>query len=864
MIFSPTRSEKQREERQRQEHSPAGKRSSDKTTATAPMNETGASPIKSSRERRRLFGKSKREDSPLKEFPKERKDEKQQRRRSSGAFNIIRNSLFSNNKDVQAAGEETVDTPRNSVGVSGALQIIYPYGSDGDGLGSSERQTVSCFRPPSVSDLSSSTPSSVSDNSPRAPIHTRSPRPMLTGKKPKASALGQDLLSQESEGTESESWDPTLSQKLKIGQHKAATQYLGGTQPGTGIKSLPSRPSLEPTLSQKLLLGHKEIEKNIEERKAPRVATRSHSPKLDGHFEKTAYKNRHSTSPSARSTASSRHSSGTNSKYRRPAHSDSRSPVRHRENDKMRSRGRSGPRNHLSTPTRHRTVSKSSSKGSPDPPASLPVSHRGSSGGTPQKTSLSDSARTKKPHGNTEIEYRSGITRSRSGDDDLLQRSRPPRSNNRSASPTFSLTEGKRHNRSPGRQHTNNPRTYTSHSNVAQATDKLKERNTSSTDIHPPERKRSKSMDDSMSSVKDRTVSPARKYDRKKESNTNSPSNSRSPSRYSKEASELDIAKRNPSERVNTKGRSLSLDESLSNRRPTEKLNDTNPTANTRRKDSTRSDSSTRSKASGKSPTNRRSPNTVPTSQKSNRSSTSKSPLRGDDSLLASRQSFLSSDSRQFLRSASPSARQNKPGIISTSKYRTPRTPSGRLERAGVRLSPASRAGIDRLHDSAKTFRSPPVSKSKLAVPTLPKTPSSLSQSENIMSPNLTAGHYKAINKMAAKKFLSPLGEVLPEDPPGDISPTTRSKSKVSISREDLASSENMGDASSAARRDRTRELKSQLRNLEKMNASMRSKSPSILDRPPEKGSKDFIRRPPRQSKSQSGDRIVSGRGLAA
>jgi hypothetical protein len=281
----------------------------------------------------------------------------------------------------------------------------------------------------------------------------------------------------------------------------------------------------------------------------------------------------------------------------------------------------------------------------------------------------------------------------------------------------------------------------------------------------------------------------------------------------------------NSMEKSDSRRRSLSLDESLSNRTSEIKIK-INPSKDLSEDDhghSTRSEGSIRRKLRINELL-AQNENSV-TGTTAGQSSHEDVPLLASEEDLRRARNLVSDTSTQDDdRSPSP-PRRGKAGVVSSSRYRAPRRPSARSESGRNHLSPGRQSEIPRSHNSVMSSRSPTRATNKAALAGLPSPTAYLPKAEYLSSsPNLTNEHYRSINMMASRDYQSPFG-----DPPGDDSLTLRKASK-SESR-GPSDSLDKADSDSVARKDRTKALKTQLRNLEKFNASMRSKSPSAIDR---------------------------------
>ena len=691
--------------------------SSEKSASTEPLTEGEPSPIMPSRERRHLF-RFGREASPVKEAS--HGEGRQAKRRASGAFQVIRNALFSNGReDPQHTSEESRCLPIN------------PNSKD-DQFRSPSAPVGSPLKPPSRSNLSSSVPSPISKASPRHLEQKRSPRPIMAPKKNKDATFGN----KHSDNTGSETYDITLSQKLIIGHRKGAYQRNGIDDiPSTesNAKNTPSkgdqdpqhlsgeRPSLGPTLSQKLMLGNQEIRKKIEERKAPSVHVMSESPEQQAtQPHPPVRQDRRSASPSICSRVSSQRSTISHAKHRKSQDSQDDISVRQHERGKASGRSRRG-----SLPGQVRV------KDAPQAVEPKQVSRSGSQGPSKGQTALRHT-----PSPNDENASR----------DDWSRHSRLNSKTRSSASQSLK----------------NEP--------LQSPTIQRKEKDSVSVKSSVAENCRPKKI----------------QHDTKGHHDAD---------RRGSEAMTSTMSRR----------RSSSLDESLSNRQQ--------PSSDDCVENSTRSEGNMRSKIRAK------------VSQEQHDET-----LKLDD-LHHSRSTLLDSNSPDASSCTSPH-RKAKYGVISSSRYRVPRTPSGKSEQARVRLSPDRKSGVMYTPTKSKSTRSSPaVGRGKVSeAPRIsPETYLHMSGDWMGTSSKLTTDHYRSVNMMASRKYQSPFGDHGgDEDPAQEESPPSRHYGRTE-SPGPLGASER-DDGESVARHDRTRALKKQLRTLEKLNASMRSQSPSKFD----------------------------------
>ena len=297
-LFTPKQPIKPRVKRngKAEEQSPAVGDTSQLTAETETLTESEGSPATTSQGKNTIFGRRR---------PLQGNDDSNSisagtasthtRRRSGGALEIIRKTMFSNSKENNY--ETPIEAPRDAREISESFRID-PY-FDSNEFKATRRSSA---KPPSLSDLSTSveTYSSRTENSPLsvkppslrkladARNSVRSPRPMFTGARAALpAAFGLPL----SDGNDQDgkSYDPTLSQKIKIGQEKmkigsamhAAKRSPKHTKPGlrnsqtgahsTTIDDGSEASSFYPTLSQKIRIGKQEIERRLERRKSPQL-----------------------------------------------------------------------------------------------------------------------------------------------------------------------------------------------------------------------------------------------------------------------------------------------------------------------------------------------------------------------------------------------------------------------------------------------------------------------------------------------------------------------------------------------------------------------------------------------------------------
>jgi hypothetical protein len=820
-LFSPMREStptKSRLERavQPTPESPSRKLLIDKTTEIELSTESDTSPNRSSGEKRNIFRIGRREDSDSKEPSNDAG--KSARRRPSGAFHLIRNSLFSQSKNIP---DETPDTSEMSRSFHND-----PCSDDADN---------------SLEDAVSSIPLSKSETLPRHPRRTRSPRPPMT---PVRRSRSEDT------DTGSEMWVPSLSQKLKIGQRKAEDQRTGIervqlTESGknrSAIEKHPRRASFEPTLSQKLLMGKQEIQKNIKERQAPRLQSKSTSPTLVRHLRQSVDLGRQNASPSVQSKISCKNDTSSHARHQRSGHRQIDSPERHDESDSatVQSRGRSRPSPlhrgskaghtsasvldplspHVDTPSkRDRPKSKRSTDSSylsqrqNGEPSLSPIWKVPSADRAPWRPRDGVDGRSKKsqdekgcssPHDDREaVPASARKDRDAPGDGGsilgLLRRQRSMSMNN-------SKDFGNDKSTSPSRSR------HSIHSHHCVEKDRTPSRSRSqrtSHSYHVAEKDKSASPSRSPRSSpthhgsgKDKAARPSRSMDDHERGDANDPINP-SPRRSPVSKETADPTRSESRKNDKARRRALSLDESLSNRRSLSK--------HSASQDIEVDECKVRSLCE------RSARNTEPIATPMVTTVSDPSPQAAPEDLSKSGGDFQ--DGTQLCSPRKPA----KHGVVSSSKYRVPKTPSGRLERVGLRASPGQPSGSDRSQDKAKSGRAAAETLHKVGAASPSSSLSYLPSAEHLLtSRNLTTQHYHSVNMMASKNFQSPFG-----DQRGDASQASRGRSE---SPGPLSSSD-AEDPDSAARRNRTRALKTQLRNLEKLNASRRSKSPSMIDR---------------------------------
>lgn len=278
-LFSPRAVPKpsttNKRDRSAEEQSPLRGTSSGATAATESLTENEESPRKTPPGKSKLFGRIRQpkggDDNELRNLNSSHGTSSTHPRRTSGALDLLRNAMFSHSKENTVT---TIDGSTDAREISASFHID-PY-FDRQDYSNSRPSTI--LRPPSISDLTSSERSSQSSK-------PRSPRPMGKGARPASPATGD---------IDAKPHNPTLSQKLRIGENKLKNpspddgprsprpMKTGVRNPLVNFMTMPSTidedseaSSFHPTLSQKIRIGQEEIKKRIETRLAPQ---------LDPHF----------------------------------------------------------------------------------------------------------------------------------------------------------------------------------------------------------------------------------------------------------------------------------------------------------------------------------------------------------------------------------------------------------------------------------------------------------------------------------------------------------------------------------------------------------------------------------------------------
>ncbi len=942
-LFSPRPKEKNVIENE----DPAEQHVSGLTSATEDLTEVEDSPRTG---KSNIFGKLRRnEDDPT--GTSEGKTSGHPRRRSSGALNILRKGIFSHNKEDT---NNTTEALRDAREISESFQIDPLF----DEFTPSRPSSV---RPPSVSDLSlSETQSSIPESSPtstnvasiRKVFEKQSdgmtqPPPRSTVTKMTPSRLPYSNNSHDVDAQNSR------NEHGKAASHSEADPARRSPRPmktGVGnslVSSMmissrlddASEPLFQPTLSQKLKIGNQEIEKKIQVRKKPPLEPLSFVPLINVHDRQNGsresravnmagkvipaatettsttkksnivnvptgvperavqsairpttptYRERPSSSPSSRSRGSSQQS-----RHRRAQQSREKRAERQKNNSDAtsRSRGRSGPRHeeHLNdeSPTSHRHRTSNDRKNSHN--HSKYDRNEDSSTKSPSKyKSNSSPGRLRSGSGKSPSHYRRPSDRHH--DTPENSQKQPRKSQNQDRLPvdekkrSKSLDESLSRDKSICQEYSDSNHQshqsdhddskgihYSPHSRDSDRKQVRRAYQSSETE----ERKRSKSMDDSIS--------------RSKHSDHPSPQ-ARRPSHSSRprQQNEVGILDRPKSQESSHHRRSVDRHLSI---RSEEGPNLTERKRTISIDESFRSDHESSTKPclpsvpieapSGKGDNNQRSQKvgskaeiaqrdeplvTKPSSATSRRSSSSSRRHSYHEDPMATKQmqELLENSCKDDLNGSYPKSNRESTSPNRRSSYsshhKVPNTPSGRSVRTRTRSSPREKWDEMIQRNDSKKDKVDDLVAASLTVPSSGKyggrTTGSSLHNESILqddsvilsptartthrksvappettdgariprSPILTPNHYRAVNKMADKTFHSPLGES-----PGLYSPTESDcvGSSTSPGRTPPLDTSNRINEEGEERKSRTANLKSHLRQLEQQHSSMNSSNKS-------------------------------------